>query len=112
MTPSIFRTTDEDLKKYFNRKDILKATPNTIIDIGKMNEQLAAIRQEGVAFEYGECVPFMNGIASGIKNSYGETIGAVFLMGDSKRFTREVLLKLEYSLKIYAENISRESGYI
>jgi DNA-binding IclR family transcriptional regulator len=53
----------------------------------------------------------MSGIAAGIKNSYGETIGAVFLMRDSKRFTHEVLLKLVNSVKLGAGNISRELGY-
>jgi IclR family transcriptional regulator, KDG regulon repressor len=102
---------EEDYKKYFRRAEIAKATHKTIIDIDKMKKELEMVKLDGVAFEIGERVSKMSGIAAGIKNSYGEVIGAVFLMGDSRRFTHEVLLKLVNSLKIGADNISRELGY-
>jgi DNA-binding IclR family transcriptional regulator len=101
----------EDFKRYFKREELSKSTYKTIIDIDKMKKDLATVKLDGVAFEEGERILHMSGIAAGIKNSYGETIGAVFLLADSKRFTHEVLCKLVNSLKIGAENISRELGY-
>lgn len=102
---------DEDFKKYFRKRHLTMSTPKTITDINKMKEELAAVRREGIAFEMEEFLLNTNGIATGIKNSYGEIIGAVFLMGDSKNFTREVLLKLVPSLKLGAESISYELGF-
>ena len=103
--------TDEDYKKYFKRKGVIKATPKTITDMDEMKAELDEVRLTGVAFENGESIPNISGIAVGIKNSYGETIGAVFLLGDSSRFTHDVLLNLVYSLKLSAEKISHDLGY-
>lgn len=103
---------DEDQARYFRRKIIVKNTPNPGNYIKKLKKQLAIIRREGLSFEDGENYSGMAGLAAAIKNSEGDTIGAVHLI---KRIegpiTQTVLKKIAPIVQKCALKISTELGY-
>jgi DNA-binding IclR family transcriptional regulator len=102
---------DRDFHKYFRSRHLEKFTPNTIVDIDQMKDIISIVRREGIAFEEEETHLGVSGIAAGVKNSEGEIIGAVFMLGPSVRLTHTVLGKIAPSIKKYALKISRDLGY-
>jgi DNA-binding IclR family transcriptional regulator len=102
---------DEDVRKYFLSKSPVKNTPNTITDINRMQEQLILVRKDGIAFEDEEQMIGVRGIAAGIRNREGDTIGAIFLAGSSSHMTHAMLEKIKPSVKGWALKISTELGY-
>jgi IclR family transcriptional regulator, KDG regulon repressor len=102
---------EEDLNKYFHSGHLSRLTSKKIEDIAGIKKQLAAVKREGVAFEEEEGNPGVCGIAAGVKNNEGETIGAAFIMGHSARLTHDVLKKIVPSIQRCALKISRELGY-
>ena len=102
---------DEDLNRYFRKKVILKNTTNSNFDIKKIKKQLAVIKRKGIAFEDEENYPGLTGLAAGVKNSDGETMGAVYIMGPTIRLTHAVLEKIAPGVRLCAVNISAELGY-
>jgi IclR family transcriptional regulator, KDG regulon repressor len=101
----------EELKKYFSSMPLVKHTPNTIVDLKIMENQLVNIRRDGFAIEDEEMVIGVRGLAARIKDSEGETIGAVFINGPCDRLNSLVIKKFAQSLKRCALDISRELGY-
>ena len=102
------RMSNEDLKKYFSYKKMKKITPNTIVDIKLMKEQLRLVRREGVAYELQENSPDANGVAAEIKNIEGETVGAISIIGHPNRLNQAMMNKLIPVLKSCASKISVE----
>jgi IclR family transcriptional regulator, KDG regulon repressor len=98
---------NKDLNKYFYNTTLEKRTSNTIIDIKQLKAQLAIIRREGIAFEYEENTLGVNGVAVGIKNGEGETIGSVFVFGSSRRLNNIKLKKIEPSIRACSLKISK-----
>ena len=88
-----------------------RKTDHTIVDLGRMNDELSYVKRENIAFEKEEVSLGVSGVASGIKNSEGETLGAVFIVGPSVRLDQTFLKKIAPSVKICALKISRELGY-
>jgi IclR family transcriptional regulator, KDG regulon repressor len=101
---------DADLDKYFYCRHLEKLTPDMMTNIEQLKAQLLTVKREGVAFENGESMVGVSGIAAGIKNSDGETIGCVFIMGPSERLTEADLSKITPSIKACAMKISRTLG--
>ena len=102
---------DEDLKKYFSQNHTITRTAKTMTDFNQMKDELDIVKKEGIAFEEEECRPNVNGLAANLKNIYGETVGAVFIVGNAKRLDHQTLLELVPTLKICATNMSRALGY-
>jgi DNA-binding IclR family transcriptional regulator len=100
--------TEEDKDKYFRVIPLTKRAPNSIIEIAQIREQLSVVKKEGVAYEEEECHLNVNGVAAAIKNSENETIGAVYIMGNSFVLTRAELRIITPSLMTCALKISRE----
>lgn len=97
----------KDLARYFRYVKLEKRTSNTITDPRKLKAQLTTIRRENIAFEYEENTIGVNGIAAGIKNNEGKTIGSVFIMGNSLRLNKAKLIKIAPSVSTCSFKISR-----
>ena len=102
---------DEDFNRYFNNQHLAKLMPNTIVDIDLMRKAIELIKRENIAYELEECVKDINGVAVGIKNNEGETMGALFIIGPAVRLTKEVISKMALSIRICASKISSEMGF-
>jgi IclR family transcriptional regulator, KDG regulon repressor len=102
---------NDDLNRYFRRKTLSKNTSDLNIDIEQMKKQLAVVKRKGLAFEDEEHQLAVSGVAAGVKNSEGETIGAVHVMGPSVRLTHTVLERIAPSVQRCALKISIELGY-
>ena len=102
---------NEELKKYFKSKPFEKYTPNTIVDINDIKKNLSIVKREGIALDIEERNLGMSGIAAGVRNAEGETVGAIYVIGASIRLTQTVLKLITPSIKCCALKISRELGY-
>ena len=98
----------DDLSVYLNRN---LPSFSSKSDIDKIKKQLAIVKQKGIAFEYEESHPGVNGIAAGVRNRDCETIGAIFVSGASARLTPNALEKISPSIQRTALRISMELGY-
>ena len=100
---------EEDLPKYFSNK-LDRYTPNTITDFNDLKKHLAIIKREGVAFDDEECYAGVR-VASVLRNSQGDVVGAVSIFGPSTRLSREKMMEAVAPVKECALDISRELGY-
>lgn len=101
---------EEDLPKYFSNK-LDRYTPNTITDFNDLKKHLAIIKREGVAFDDEECYAGVRAVASVLRNSQGDVVGAVSIFGPSTRLSREKMMEAVAPVKECALDISRELGY-
>ncbi len=60
-------------------------TEATITDRDKLFDELASIRERGVAFNRGESIPKLNAVGAPITDSNGEAIAAISVSGPSNR---------------------------
>lgn len=102
---------NEDLVRYVRRRSFLNNTSDTVPDIDSIKKQLLAVKRGNLAFEDEEHQPGVSGVAAGVKNKEGETIGAIFIMGPSVRLTHAVLIKVAPSIQRSALKVSEELGY-
>ena len=101
---------EEDLGGYLSDK-LERYTPNTITDFRELKKHLAAIRKEGIAYEYEECYAGVSGVGAALKNSEGTVVGAFSLFGPITRLSKEKMKEHAPLIKECALNISRELGY-
>jgi IclR family transcriptional regulator, KDG regulon repressor len=102
---------EEDQNKYLNSKPMEKKTPKTIVDKDKIKEYLAKIKREGISVEDEESQMGVRAIGAGIRNSEGEIVGAVHIIGTTTNLTYSTLEKITLSVKRCAMEISKELGY-
>jgi IclR family transcriptional regulator, KDG regulon repressor len=102
---------EEDLNKYFRKTSLSKNTRVKIPDIEQIKKQLSVVRRENLSFEEQEGRTGVSGVAAGVKNNEGDTIGAIFVVGSSIRLTRDILEKIAPSVQRCALKISVELGY-
>jgi IclR family acetate operon transcriptional repressor len=98
----------DDLSVYLNR-NLLSFSSKS--DMDKIKKQLTTVKQKGIAFEYEESHPGVNGVAAGVRNRDGETVGAIFVSGSSERLTPIALEKIAPSIQQTALRISMELGF-
>jgi IclR family acetate operon transcriptional repressor len=102
---------NEDRKLYFRRISLPKNTGNMTVNINQIKKQISVVRRENLAFEEGERLPGVSGVAAGVRNSEGETIGAIFIIGPSNRLTPAVLERIAINILRGAVKISSELGF-
>jgi DNA-binding IclR family transcriptional regulator len=101
---------NEDLHRYFRRFQSSNNRNGNSLNIERIEEQLEAIKREGIAFEDEEMHIGVSGVAAGVQNAEGETIGAVYIMGPAARLTHAELVKIAPSIQRCASKISSELG--
>ena len=103
--------TEEEFRAYFNGRTLERTTPNTITDLDTIKQHTLIVQQEGVASEYEEYAAGVSGVAVGLRNNRGKTIGAVGVLGPSARLTPERIGEITPAVCNCAGEISRKLGY-
>ena len=92
--------------------DLIKFTESTIVDPIALMGRLQLYRTWGYATDEGETHEELNSIAAPIKNSLGEVVAALNLLGERSRISDEELFKNADYIKDKALFISRQLGYL
>lgn len=90
---------------------MLKTTPNTIVCIKTLEEELALVRERGYAISDGENETITYGIAAPIKSYNGQVVAALNLVGEKAYMEKEKSLIIHEVVRA-ANLISREIGYM
>jgi IclR family transcriptional regulator, KDG regulon repressor len=102
---------DEDFKKYTAGEEFVRHTPNTIMDINILKDQLRVVKQEGCAFDNQEYNIGIMGVASELRNAEGIIVGGVTIIVSSNSRDMYYLKEVTPTLKSYTLQISEELGY-
>jgi|WetSurMetagenome_2_1015567.scaffolds.fasta_scaffold314595_1 IclR family transcriptional regulator, KDG regulon repressor len=102
--------TEKELEYYFENKEIIQYTPNTITDINIMKSHLAAVRHDSIAFDDEESNLGIGSVAAGVKNGDGKLIAVISVVAPTIRLTRAKLREVAPIVKGQAVEISKESG--
>lgn len=103
--------TDRQLEEYVRNTIFEQHSPNTITNMNELKKQLMVVRQSGVAFDYEEKALNVHSVAAAIKDTDGNVVGAIAVVGPKSRLTRTKMEELAPLVKEYALGISREMGY-
>jgi DNA-binding IclR family transcriptional regulator len=75
----------EQVRAHFAENPMRRFTENTITSLEALEEELAAIRAQGYALDYGEHEHEVRCVAAPIRNLYGEVVAAVSVSGPANR---------------------------
>lgn len=102
---------DRFLEQYFKNVKIEKLTENTVTDIAKIIEELAAIRKTGWSVSLGERDPMTASVSAPIFD-YTQHIAAVITVsGPVQFFTQERLKRFAADVQVTCERISKKLGF-
>jgi len=101
----------DELDKIIKEKGLPQFTSNTITNVEVFKNHLARIREEGVAYDFGELEPLVNCVAAPVKNHAGEVIAAVSVSGPANRLDKNRLREISAEVKEAAKIISEKFGY-
>ena len=99
---------DSEIKDYFDRTELHQYTPNTIIDVNKINSTLRKVRKEKFAMDNEELFLGVRSIATGIEDSKGKVIGSIGIIAPAVRFTSAKINSALPALIKCADDISNE----
>jgi len=102
---------EKDFKKYTMGEEFVRYTPNTIMDINILKDQLRVVKQEGSAYDNQEYNIGIMGVASELRNAEGIIVGGVTVTVPSNRRDMNYLKEITPTLKSYTLQISQELGY-
>jgi IclR family KDG regulon transcriptional repressor len=88
-----------------------KHTSRTITSAAKLRDQLAEIRKDGYAVNWGEWVESVRGIAAPIFDANGNVIAALNLSIPAERLDKKAVTRLAPLVTGTATQISRGLGY-
>jgi DNA-binding IclR family transcriptional regulator len=88
-----------------------KHTNRTISTAAKLREQLAEIRKDGYAVNWGEWVESVRGIAAPIFDANGNVIAALNLSVPAERLDKKAVARIAPLVVSTATQISRGLGY-
>jgi IclR family acetate operon transcriptional repressor len=98
--------TPEKTQKLLSTYGIFKLAPATLIDPRAIQEEYAATRERGYAFDLEETVPGGNCVGAPIRSVTGEVVGALSISMPKDRFTPELHEILPQKLKQCAEQVT------
>jgi IclR family KDG regulon transcriptional repressor len=88
-----------------------RLTNRTVTSPAKLRAQLAEIRKNGYAVNWGEWTPSVRGLATPIWNAEGQVIAALNLSIPAERLDQKAVLRLSPKAIFCALQISRNLGY-
>jgi DNA-binding IclR family transcriptional regulator len=103
--------TERELQEYFESINLIRKTPNTILNVKDLQRQLKNVKQDGVAYDYEEIIQGLHAIAAPVWNCDGNVAAAIGIIGNSTRLTKPRMIKLVPIVKKYALEISKAMGY-
>jgi len=101
----------EDIKRIINKKHLIRYTPNTITEPGKLMMHLLDIKNKGFAICDEELEEGIKAIATPIKDINGRTKASITITGLAKRISSSNTKKLIKIVTNSAEEISKMLGY-
>jgi len=101
----------EALRSQVLRDSFREFTPRTIVDRGKLEEELATIRRQGYAFSKGELVPEVAGLSAPVYDHDGLVCGALTIAGAEQRFSGQRKEQMLAQLLDAARELSVLLGY-
>jgi len=92
--------------------DMPAFTPRTITTPAQMHADLAEVRRRGYAIDDEERIEGLRCVAAPVFGSHGEVLGALSLAAPTQRVSVERFHKLCDDVKVTAEGISRQLGFM
>ena len=101
----------EDVKRIIGREPLLKYTPNTITEPGKLMIHLLEIKNKGYAICNEELEEGIKAVAAPIKDINGKTIASIAITGLSKKMSSDNIERLIKIITNSAQEMSNKLGY-
>ncbi|GII86112.1 IclR family transcriptional regulator [Sphaerisporangium siamense] len=98
--------TDEEIETYLTQRPLQPLTGETIADVPKLRDELAAIRERGWARSFGERMPGAASVAAPVFDHHGRPVAVISVCGPQERFRDEV----EACVEVLLESTARLSG--
>ncbi|MES2201091.1 MAG: IclR family transcriptional regulator [candidate division FCPU426 bacterium] len=102
---------DERLYEVARGMDFKARTPATLTSFETLRDQIAKIKEAGVARDMGEFDADLRGVAAAIKNYRGRVIACISVTIPASRFSEGGFQDLAKSVKDTADKISYSVGY-
>ncbi|MFD0697743.1 IclR family transcriptional regulator [Paenibacillus sp. GCM10027628] len=102
---------EPELSKILNRP-LIKYTSQTLTDPSELKEQLKLIREQDYCVSIGEFIDNTVSISSPIRDSSGQVISALTLMGPTQRLDENRIVSYTHKVVKTAREISRQFGFI
>jgi DNA-binding IclR family transcriptional regulator len=97
--------------KIIDNLELTRFNENTITSKLKLIEQLDAIRQSGIAYDFAEQIEGCHCIAAPIMDQYGYPVAAIWITGPSSRLLLEDFPTLGARVKQAADEVALILGY-
>ncbi|TYL37965.1 IclR family transcriptional regulator [Natronococcus pandeyae] len=102
---------EERREEIIEETEFEQITPNTITDPDELREQLAEIRERGIAYNHEETIQGLVGVGAPIRDQDGTLYGAVSLIGpvsrmEDERLTEELPQLIRRAVNIIEVNIT------
>lgn len=101
----------DELDDILKDKGLPRYTNNTITNVEDFKKHLTQIREEGIAYDFGEYEPLVNCVAAPVKNHLGQIIAAVSISGPASRLGSDRLGEISSEVKNTVRTISKKLGY-
>lgn len=102
---------DEEVEVFLKRKALPSRTENTITSVNRLEEELSAIKREGIALDDEEDEIGLKCIGAPIKDSKGAIVASMAISGPSARLNGKKIRELKRLIATYAMKISNSLGY-
>ncbi|MCX8021977.1 MAG: IclR family transcriptional regulator [Syntrophorhabdaceae bacterium] len=102
---------EEEIKRYLSRIELIPMTKNTITDRGRLDAELMEVKKKGIAYSREEYQQGISAIAAPVFNFYGNVIGSITVTLPSIRFTYEQKNFIEPRLLDASRRISQHFGF-
>lgn len=80
---------DERVDEILDSRQLEQTTPNTLTDPQELRDELADVREEGIAFNFEESLQGVNAIGAPIREIDGGVHGAISISGPANRLTEQ-----------------------
>jgi DNA-binding IclR family transcriptional regulator len=102
---------EERRENILSTSQLSPLTPNTIVNVDELRDEIARVRQKGFAVSFGEWLIDAAGVAAPILDMHGEILAALSISGPTQRFTRERVHYYTLEVVKTAHQISMALGY-
>jgi IclR family transcriptional regulator, KDG regulon repressor len=101
----------EQFERYLARAELKAFSPKSITEIEPLRREIAAVRQNGVAFDDGELDPELRCVAVPVHDFTGQVIGAIGISGPVWRMSIQTLQSHARIVQTAAMRLSTEFGF-
>ncbi|ETW96372.1 MAG: hypothetical protein ETSY1_26885 [Candidatus Entotheonella factor] len=98
---------DEEIRERFQSEILPAFSANTLIDFGKLREEIESVRQQGYAQNRGEHESYIGAVAVPVNNKDGETFLSLSVFGMVDRFDEALIKRSRKQLMLAANEIAQ-----